>query len=135
VVVQKSPVGIEIDTIHDQIRQCPDIAAETMYQRVGSCYLELSFGTTGVDTWCYLVLPGVLPRVTWALPGVTGCYLGFHFEVFSFGGPKISAFLKLKPLGKNQFPPRDVTWAHAYSRYLFTGLAYRRTLWPRPHFF
>jgi hypothetical protein len=26
---------------------------------VGSCYLEVSFGTTGVDTWCYLVLPGV----------------------------------------------------------------------------
>ena len=47
-----------------------------LYQRVGSCYLEVSFGTTGVDTWCYLecylVLPGVLPGVIWALPGVQG---------------------------------------------------------------
>ena len=46
-----------------------------MGQRVGNCYLEVPFGTTGVDTWCYLgcylVLPGVLPGVTWVLPGVT----------------------------------------------------------------
>ena len=45
----------------------------TTTSRVGSCYLEVSFGTTGVATWGrgYLVCPGVLPGVTWALPGVT----------------------------------------------------------------
>ena len=80
-------------------------------QRVGSCYLEVSFGTTGVDTWCYLecylVLPGsylecylVLPGVTWALPGR---YLGFYFGVVFLCGPKISAFLKLKLLEKINF--------------------------------
>ena len=65
----------------------------------------------------------MLPGVTWALPGVTGCYRvlpGFLFWSIFFCGPKISAFLKLKLLGKNQFPPRDVTWAHACSRCLFT---------------
>ena len=85
----------------------------------------------------HLVLPGVLPgvtwRVTWCYLGVTwalpGRYLGFHFGVFFFCGPKISAFLKLKLLEKNQFPPRDVTWAHACSRYLFTW----PTLWPYCH--
>ena len=76
----------------------------------------------------HLVLPGVLPGViwsvtwcylgvTWALPGVTW---GFILESFFFYGPKISAFLKLKLLEKIQFPLRDVTWAHACSRYLFT---------------
>ena len=53
----------------------------------------------------HLVLPGVLPGVTWVLPGR---YLGvtwvFILESFFFGGPKISAFLKLKLLEKNQFP-------------------------------
>ena len=51
---------------------------------------------------------------------VTGCYLGFYFGVVFFGGPKISAFLKLKLLEKDQFPPRDVTWAHVCSCYMFT---------------
>ena len=44
-------------------------------QRVGSCYLELSSGTTGVDTWCYLECYLVLPGVTWS---VTWCYLVCH---------------------------------------------------------
>ena len=81
-------------------------------------------GVTWSVTWCYLVLPwvlpGVIPGVTWALPGVTWVFISESF----FYGPKISAFLKLKLLGKDQFPPRDVTWAHACSRYLFT--------WPTP---
>ena len=93
-------------------------------QRVGSCYLEVSFGTTGVGTWCYLecylVLSGVLPGVTWALPGRYLALPGVLFWSRFFYGPKISAFLKLKLLEKNQFPLRDVTWAHACSRYLFT---------------
>ena len=40
-------------------------------QRVGSCYLEVSFGTTGVDTWCYLECYMVLPAAgrCLALPG------------------------------------------------------------------
>ena len=59
-------------------------------QRVGNCYLEVSFGTTGVDTWChlecylecYLVLPGVTWSVTWCYLGVAWRYLGFfYFEV------------------------------------------------------
>ena len=91
------------------------------------CHSALQAWTLGVTwgvTWCYLVLPGVLPGVTWS---VTWCYLvpgrclvlpGYSFGFF--GGPKISAFLKLKLLEENQFPPRDVTWAHACSRYLFT---------------
>ena len=65
---------------------------------MGSCYLEVSFGTTGVGTWCYLecyqVLPGVLPGVTWS---VTWCYLGvawrylgvLHFGVVLFMVPNI----------------------------------------------
>ena len=52
------------------------------YQRVGSCYLEVSFGTTGVDIWfyleCYLVLPGVLPGV------LLGCYNYLALPGFSF---------------------------------------------------
>ena len=60
-------------------------------QRVGSCYLEVLFGTTGVDTWCYLecylVLPGVLPAVV--LPGR---YLGFYFGVGCFFVPKYPRF-------------------------------------------
>ena len=38
-------------------------------QRVGSCYLEVSFGTKGVDTWCYLECYLVLPGRCLALPG------------------------------------------------------------------
>ena len=86
-------------------------------QRMGSCYLEVSFGTTGVDTWCYLVLPGVLLGVIWALPGVAWRYLGFYFGVFFLCGPKISAFLKLKLLEKKSIStwrcylgPRLFTW-------------------------
>ena len=85
------------------------------------CHSALQAWTPGV-TWCYLecylVLPGVLPGVTWR-------YLRFYFGVVFFCGPKISAFLKLKLWEKNQFPPGDVTWAHACSRYLFTW----PTLW------
>ena len=81
---------------------------------VGSCYLEVSFGTTGVGN---LVLPGVSPGVTWALPGVTWV---FYFGVVFFFVPKKSAFLKLKLLEENQISPGDVTWAHACSRYLST---------------
>jgi hypothetical protein len=44
-------------------------------QRVGSCYLEVSLGTTGVDTWCYLECYLVLHGVTWA--GVAWHYLAF----------------------------------------------------------
>ena len=55
------------------------------------------------------MLPGVLRGVPWALPGVTW---GYMLECFLYA-PKISAFLKFKLLGKNHFPPRDVTWAHA----------------------
>ena len=50
------------------------------------CYLE-----------CYLVLPGVSPGVTWALPG----YLAFFYVFFLC--PKITAFLKLKLFEKNNF--------------------------------
>ena len=82
----------------------------TPSQRVGSRYLEVSFSTTDVDTWCYLECYLVLP----------GHWLGFRFGVGLFCDPKISAFLKLKLVEKNQFPPGDVTWAHACSRYLFT---------------
>ena len=109
------------------------IHTRLLRQRVGSCYLEVTFGTTGVDTWCYLefylVLPGVLPgvtrSVTWCYLGVAWRrwrYLGFLFWSSFFCGPKMSAFLKLELLDKNQFPPRDVAWAHACSRYLFTWL-------------
>ena len=92
--------GLLIDHIPAQPASAQHSARLSM-QRVGSCYLELSFGTTGVDTWCYLecylVLPGVLPGVTWS---VTWCDLGVawlpgFFYVF-FCGPKITAFLKLK---------------------------------------
>ena len=48
------------------------------------------------------MLPGVLPGVTWALPGV---YTWVFILKYFLCGPKISAFLKLKLLGKNQFPP------------------------------
>ena len=53
------------------------------------------------------MLPGVLPGVTWCYLecylGVAWRYLGFYFRVVFFYGPKISAFLKLKLLGKDQF--------------------------------
>ena len=62
-------------------------------QRVGSCYLEVSFDTTGVDAWCYLECYLVLP----------GRYLGYYLGVCFFCGPKISAFLKLKLLEKINF--------------------------------
>ena len=92
-------------------------------QRVGSRYLEVSFGTTDVDTWCYLECYLVLPRVLQCylvLPGGCLALPGFYFGVVFFCGPKISAFLKLKLLEKKQFPPGDVTWAHTCSRHLFT---------------
>ena len=92
--------------IHDTaVRTVDNLLEATMYQdnkhrelgpntnfvqRVGSCYLELSFGTTGVDTWCYLecylVLPGVSPGVTWCYLGVTWYFL--YFLMFSFVVPK-----------------------------------------------
>ena len=52
---------------------------------MGSCYLEVSLGTTGVGN---LVLPGVLPSVniTWALPVVQLPPEGFY--LFFFGSPK-----------------------------------------------
>ena len=85
------------------------------------CHSALQAWTPGVAwsvTWCYLECYLecylVLPGRCLAIPGFL-----FWIRLF-FGGLKISAFLKLKPLEKDQFPPRDVTWAHACSRYLFT---------------
>ena len=46
------------------------------------------------------MLPGVLHGVTLTLPRG---YLGFYFGITIFYGPKISAFLKLKLLGKINF--------------------------------
>ena len=93
---------------------------------MGSCYLEVSFGTTGVDTWCYLecylVLPGMFPGVTWALPDVT---LVFILESFFLLWSQNIRVSQTQTFDKDQFPPRGVTWAHACSRYLFTW----PTLW------
>ena len=82
---------------------------------MGSCYLEVSFGTTGVDTWCYLeCYLGVTWSVTWCYLGVAWRYLGFILES-CFCGPKISAFLKLKLKKKS---PGNVTWSRACPCYL-----------------
>ena len=62
---------------------------------MGNCYLdsEVSFGTTGVDTWCYLecylVLPEVLPGVTWS---VTSCNLGVAWRPLDPMDPNIVAY-------------------------------------------
>ena len=83
-------LGVFISISLDQLDEAPcllKIIGGTMFtniyhsaafvaQRLGSCYLEVSFGTTGLQraarqsgvTWCYLALPGVLPSVTWAPP-------------------------------------------------------------------
>ena len=76
----------------------PPTRSHKKCQRVGSCYLEVSLGTTGVDTWCYLecylVLPGALPGVTWCYLGVAWRYLVFYFGVgfFFFVVPKYPRF-------------------------------------------
>ena len=82
-----------------------ECAGHALQQRVGSChgYLEVSFGITDVDSWCYLecylVLPGVLPGVTWrylVLPGVTWALPSvtwvFILECFFFVVPKYPRF-------------------------------------------
>ena len=92
----------------------------------------------------------VLPGCCLALPGFSSFWSSFLYGpkisaflklkfMYSqvFFHPNVAgveshfvSFLKLHYnfhllLGKNQFPPRDVTWAHACSRYLFTW----PTLW------
>ena len=89
-------------------KQIIDQLCKCINQRVGSYYLEVSFGTTGVGTWCYLECYLVLFGRCLA-SGYLGFYFGVVFSFCFFCGPKISAFLKLKPLVKNQFPPVVVT--------------------------
>ena len=76
--------------------------------------IEVSFGTTGVGNLeCYLELPGL----TWTLPGRHGCLALPRFVLG--GGPKIIAFLKLKPLEKINFTWR-MEMSPRRSRYLIT---------------
>ena len=67
-------------------------------------------GVTWSVTWCYLVLPGVLPGVTWV----------FILKSVFFLWSQNIRVSQTQTFGKDHFPPRDVTWAHACSRYLFT---------------
>ena len=106
-------------------------------QRVGSYYLGVSWEchsalqawTPGVTwsvtcQWCYLECYNylVLPERCLALPGV------FISEYFFCAVPKYPLSSNSNFSTKNQFSPRDVTWAHACSRYLFTW----PTLWRWP---